>query len=179
MPVQHARAAAFVSAAASYRARAAARRRMLAPLALLIAAACGTSGSAPAQVEDPVPNLDAGVGLQWQPRPALLQTLRLLNPGLHQGDTLKLESTIRNVSNKPVDLRYVVCELDLEGELQTMAPFILCVAYSVDGRLEPGQQVTGRLERIVTSPPGRYRISVQHLLNPGVWVPAELTVRPR
>ena len=167
------------TAAASYLARQSARRRMLAPLALLFAAACGGNAKAPAQVEDPVPNLDAGIARQWQARPTLVQSLRLLNPGLRQGDTLKLESTIRNVSNKPVDLRYVVCELDIEGNLQTMSPLILCFAYSVDGRLAPGEQVTGLLQRVVTSPPGRYTISIRHLLDPDTWVPAELTVHPK
>ena len=166
-------------AALTYWLRRAARQRMLAPLALLVAACTGNSPKAPEQLEDPVPNLDAGVARSWQARPALVQSLRLLNPGLHQGDTLKLESTIRNVSTKPVDLRYVVCELDIEGELKTMAPLILCFAYSIDGTLQPGEQVTGSLQRVVTSPAGRYSISVRHLLDPDVWVPAELTVLPR
>ena len=167
-------------AALTYRVRHAARRRMFAPIALLVAAACsGNNPKAPVQNEDPVPNLDAGVARSWQARPTLVQSLKLLNPGLRQGDTLKLESTIRNVSDKLVDLRYVVCELDIEGELQTMSPFILCFAYSIDGTLAPGEQVTGTLQRVITSPPGRYRIAVRHLLDPAVWVPAELTIRPR
>ena len=176
MTMQRARAA---SAAAAYRARLAARRRLLAPLLLTIAAACGSHPNAPGQEGDPVPSLDAGLARQWQARPTLVQSLRLLNPGLRQGDTLKLESTIRNVSSGPVDVRYVVCELDVQGDLEMMSPFILCAAYSVDGRLAPGEQVTGRLQRVVTSPPGRYTISVRHLLDPDVWVPAELTVQRR
>ena len=167
-------------AALSYRARHAARRRMLAPLALLFAVACtGKNPKAPVQTEDPVPSLDAGLARKWQARPALVQSLRLLNPGLRQGDTLKLESTIRNVSAQSVDVSHVVCELDLEGELRTMAPFIMCFAYSIDGRLAPGEQVTGRLQRVVTSPAGKYTIRVRHLLDPDVWVPAELTILPR
>ena len=166
--------------AASCRARIAARRRMLAPIALLIAAACSsTNPKAPAQDGDPVPSLDAGLARQWQPRPTLSLSLRLLNPGLRQGDTLKLESTIRNTGSAPVPVTYVVCELDLEGELQTMAPLILCVAYSASGTLAPGERIVGRLERVVTSPPGVYTISVRHLLDPAVSVPAQLTVHPR
>ena len=155
------------------------RRRMLAPLAMLLAAACssGNNPKAPELSDDPVPNLDGGAGRQWQARAGIVQTLRLLNPGLRTGDTLKLESTLRNVSDKPVDITHVVCELDLEG-IQTMSPLILCFAYSVTGRLDPGEEVTSRLQRIVTSPPGKYTISVRHLLDPGVWVPAELTVHP-
>ncbi len=165
--------------AGAFRARLMARTRILAPIAMLAATGCGGNGNAPAQLEDPVPNLDGGLARQWQARPTLVQSLRLLNPGLRQGDTLKLESTIRNVSNQPVNLSYVVCELDIEGELETMAPLILCFAYSVTGTLAPGEQVTGHLQRVVTSPPGRYTISIRHLLDPAVWVPAELTVHPR
>lgn len=170
----------FAGASASYRARLLARRRMLAPLALLIATAC-SSGSNPKSPElsnsDPVPNLDGGTARQWQARPAIVQSLRLLNPGLRTGDTLKLESTLRNVGTAPVDITHVVCELDLEG-IETMSPLILCFAYSVNGKLAPGEEVSGRLMRIVTSPPGKYTIRVRQLLDPDVWVPAELTVKP-
>ena len=148
-------------------------------VALLAAAACGKNGTTPAQTEDPVPNLDLGVARSWQARPTIVQTLRLLNPGLRTGDTLKLESVIRNVSDKPVTIDYVVCELDLEGELRTEAPFIMCFAYSVRGTLAPGEQAVGHLQRRIVSGPGRYTIRVRHLLDPDVWVPAELTVHAR
>src|SRR5688500_4428052 len=100
--------------AAVYRARGIARRRMLAPLALMLAAACGggSNPKAPALTTgDPVPNLDEGIARQWQARPAIVQSVRLLNPGLRTGDTLRIESTLRNVSDKPVDITHVVCEL--------------------------------------------------------------------
>ena len=151
----------------------------MAAIFVLAAAACGGNGTAPLQIDDPVPNLDRGVPLAWQARPAIVQTLRLLNPGLHMGDTLKLESTLKNISDQPVTIDYVVCELDLEGELKTEAPFIMCFAYSARTTLAPGQQVTGTLQRRITSGPGRYTIRVAHLLDPAVWVPAELTVRAR
>jgi hypothetical protein len=151
----------------------------LSMIAILAASACGGNGSSPAQIEDPVPNLDRGVPLAWQARPTIVQTLRLLNPGLRTGDTLKLESVLRNVSNQPVSIEHVVCELDLDGELKTEAPFILCFAYSVRGTLAPGEEVKGLLQRRIVSPPGRYTIRVKHLLDPEVWVPAELTVRAR
>ena len=145
---------------------------------VLAGSGCGGNGRPPTQATDPVPNLDAGGALSWQARPMIVQTLRLLNPGLRQGDTLRLESRLRNVSDRPVTIEHVVCELDIEGELATESPLILCVAYSVRGTLGPGEEVFSRLERRVASPPGRYAISVRHLLDPGVWVPAELTVRP-
>jgi hypothetical protein len=148
-------------------------------IACLTVSACGGNGAAPAQIEDPVPDLDRGVALAWQARPTIVQTLRLLNPGLRVGDTLKLESVLKNVSDKPVSIEYVVCELDLEGELKTESPFILCFAYSIRGTLAPGQQVTGTLQRRIVSGPGRYTIRVRHLLDPDVWVPAELTVHAR
>ena len=174
------RRARFAGIATVYRARTLARRRMLAPLALLIVAAC-SNGANPKAPElgggDPVPNLDEGMARQWQARPAIVQSVRLLNPGLRTGDTLRIESTLRNVSDRPVDIRHVVCELDLEG-IDTMAPLILCFAYSIDGKLAPGEEVSSRLVRVVTSPAGKYTIRVRHLLNPDVWVPAELTVRP-
>jgi hypothetical protein len=153
--------------------------RRSAAVALLGASACSGNGASPAQSEDPVPNLDRGVTLSWQARPTIVQTLRLLNPGLRTGDTLQLESIIRNVGDKPVSVMYVVCELDLEGDLKTEAPFILCFAYSVRGTLAPGEQAIGRLQRRIVSGPGRYTIRVRHLLGPEVWVPAELTVRAR
>jgi hypothetical protein len=159
--------------------RAARSSAAMAAVVLLTASACGGNGATPAQTEDPVPNLDRGVVLAWQVRPTILQTLRLLNPGLHTGDTLELESVLRNVSDKPVTIEYVNCELDLDGELRTEAPFILCFAYSAGATLAPGEQVVGRLQRRVVSQPGRYTIRVQHLLDPGVWVPAELTVHPK
>ena len=152
---------------------------MLAPIALFLAAACssGANPKAPELSDDPVPNLDGGAARQWQARPAIVQSVKLLNPGLRTGDTLQLQSTLRNVSDNPVNVTHVVCELDLEG-IETMSPLILCAAYSVTGRLEPGQEVTSQLQRIVTSPPGKYTIRVRHLLDPAVWVPAELTVHP-
>ena len=148
-------------------------------IAVLAAAACGGNGTAPAQTEDPMPNLDRGVPLAWQARPTIVQTLRLLNPGLRVGDTLKLESILKNVGTQPVSIEHVVCELDLEGDLKTEAPFILCFAYSIRGTLAPGEQVVGTLQRKISSGPGRYVIRVRHLLDPAVWVPAELTVRAR
>jgi hypothetical protein len=151
----------------------------IAAVTLLTASACGGNGTAPSQSEDPVPNLDLGVARAWQARPTIVQTLRLLNPGLRTGDTLKLESVLKNVSNQPVSIEHVVCELDLEGDLRTEAPFILCVAYSVRGTLAPGEQTVGTLQRRIVSEPGRYTIRIRHLLDPAVWVPAELTVRAR
>lgn len=151
----------------------------VAAVVLLSASACGGNGTSPAQTEDPVPDLDRGVALAWQARPTVVQTLRLLNPGLSVGDTLKLESVLKNVSDKPVSIEHVVCELDLEGDLKTYAPLILCFAYSVRSTLAPGEAVTGRLERVISSEAGRYTIRVRHLLDPDVWVPAELTVHPR
>ena len=146
--------------------------------AILLGSACGGNSNPPTQAGDPVPNLDAGAALSWQPRPAIRQTLRLLNPGLRQGDTLRLESRLRNVSSAPVSIEHVVCELDIEGDLVTEPPFINCVAYSVRSTLAPGEEVFSRLERRVSSPPGRYTITIGHLLDPAVRVPAELTVRP-
>ena len=140
--------------------------------------ACSGNGRSPAAVEDPVPNLDPGTALSWQARPTIVQTLRLLNPGLRQGDTLRLESVLRNVSDKPVSIEHVVCELDIQGDIVMEAPLILCFAYSIRSTLAPGEQVFSRLERRVSSPPGRYTISIGHLLDPAVWVPAELTIHP-
>ncbi len=151
----------------------------IAAVIVLSASACGGNGSTPAQAEDPVPDLDRGTGLAWQARPTIVQTLRLLNPGLRVGDTLKLESTLKNVGNAPVSIEHVVCELDLEGDLKTYSPLILCAAYSVRSTLAPGQEVSSRLERVINSEAGRYTIRVRHLLDPDVWVPAELTVHPR
>jgi hypothetical protein len=151
----------------------------VAAVTVLTASACGGNGTAPSQTEDPVPNLDLGAARAWQARPTIVQTLRLLNPGLRTGDTLKLESVLKNVSDKPVTIEHVVCELDLESDLQTEAPFILCFAYSVRGTLAPGEQAVGTLQRRIVSGPGRYTIRVRHLLDPDVWVPAELTIRAR
>ena len=146
---------------------------------VLSASACGGNSTTPAQTEDPVPDLDRGVPLAWQARPTIVQTLRLLNPGLRVGDTLRLESVLRNVSNQPVSVEHVVCELDIEGDLKTEAPFILCFAYSVRSTIAPGEEVKGQLQRRIVSEPGKYTIRVRHLLDPDVWVPAELTVRAR
>jgi hypothetical protein len=151
----------------------------VATVTILTASACGGNGAAPSQTEDPVPNLDLGAARAWQARPTIVQTLRLVNPGLRTGDTLKLESVLKNVSDKPVSIEHVVCELDLEGDLRTEAPFILCAAYSVRTTLAPGEQAIGTLQRRIVSEPGRYTIRVRHLLDPDVWVPAELTVRAR
>ena len=153
-------------------------RATIAVAIALTAAACNGNGRAPTQSSDPVPNLDAGAALSWQARPAIVQTVRLLNPGLRRGDILRLESRLRNVSDKPVSIEHVVCELDIEGDLATEAPLIHCFAYSVRSTLAPGEEVFSRLERRVASPPGRYTISIRHLLDPAVWVPAELTIHP-
>jgi len=159
--------------------RAARSGAAMAAVVLLTASACGGTGTAPAQTEDPVPNLDLGVARSWQVRPAIVQTLRLLNPGLRVGDTLKLESVLRNVSDQPVTAHYLVCEPDLDGELQTEPPFIHCVLGTMQGTLAPGQSEVRHLQRKIVSAPGRYTIRVAHLLDPIVWVPAELTVHPR
>jgi len=150
----------------------------MAAVVLLTASACGGNGTAPA-TDDPVPNLDLGVARSWQVRPGIVQTLRLLNPGLRVGDTLKLESVLKNVSDQPVTAHYLVCEPDLEGELQTEPPFIHCVLGTMQGTLAPGEEEVRHLQRKIVSGPGRYTIRVAHLLDPIVWVPAELTVRPR
>ena len=150
----------------------------LASSVILLSSACGGNSRPPTEAGEPVPSLDAGVALSWQARPAIVQTVRLLNPGLRQGDTLRLESRLRNVSTQPVSIEHVVCELDIEGDLVTEAPLILCVAYSVRSTLAPGEEVFSRLERRIASPPGRYTIAIRHLLDPAVWVPAELTIRP-
>lgn len=150
----------------------------LASIAILLSSACGGNSRPPTGSGDPVPNLDAGGALSWQARPAIVQTVRLLNPGLRQGDTLRLESRLRNVSQQPVSIEHVVCELDIEGDLVTEAPLVLCVAYSVRSTLAPGEEVFSRLERRIASPPGQYTVTIRHLLDPAVWVPAELTVRP-
>ena len=153
-------------------------RRTTAPvIAAAVAIACGSSNP-PAQT-DPVPNLDSGQALQWQARPAIVQTLKLLNSHLRQGDTLWLESTLRNVSNQVVTVERVVCELDIETSMGLEDPFIRCVAYSVNGPIAPGETATSHMQRVVTAAPGRYTISIRHLLDPDVWVPAELTVHPR
>jgi hypothetical protein len=138
----------------------------------------GTAPRNPAE-NDPMPNLDRGTALAWQARPTIVQTVRLLNPGLRTGDTLMLESTLRNVSRQTVNVNRVVCELDLDTTMSTESPFIHCLIYSHDGPLAPGEVATSTLHRVVTAPPGRYTISVRHLLDPSVWVPAELTIRPR
>jgi hypothetical protein len=83
------------------------------------------------------------------------------------------------VSNQPVSVEHIVCELDIDGELKTEAPFILCVAYSIRTTLAPGQESVGHLQRRIASGPGRYTIRVRHLVDPDVWVPAELTVRAK
>lgn len=159
--------------------RAARSGAAMAAVVLLTASACGGNGTTPAQTEDPVPNLDLGVARSWQVRPTIVQTLRLLNPGLRVGDTLKLESVLKNVSDQPVTAHYLVCEPDLEGELRTEAPFIHCVLGSMQGTLAPGQEEVRHLQRKIVSEPGRYTIRVRHLLDPDVWVPAELTVHAR
>jgi hypothetical protein len=166
-----------VAISARSNARAVVRRATAPVIAAAVAIACG-SASPPAQT-DPVPNLDSGQTLQWQARPAIVQTLRLLNAHLRQGDTLRLESTLRNVSNQVVTVERVVCELDIETSMQLESPFIHCFAYSTNAPMEPGERASSILSRVVTAPPGRYTIAIRHLLDPDVWVPAELTVHPR
>ena len=166
-----------VAAAARANARAAVRRAATPVIAAAVAIACGSS--APPVHTDPVPNLDSGQALQWQARPAIVQTLRLLNAHLRQGDTLRLESTLRNVSNQVVTVERVVCELDIETAMQLESPFIHCFAYSTSAPMEPGERAHSILSRVVTAPPGRYTIAIRHLLDPDVWVPAELTVHSR
>jgi len=150
-------------------------------LYMMIAAGMVGCGSAnpPAPTNDETPNLDSGRALSWQPRPAIVQTLRLVSTNLRSGDTLKLESTLKNVSNRTLDVERVNCELDIDTTMQMQAPLIYCFAYSMKGPIAPGETVTGRLERVVSAPPGRYSIAIKHLLNPDVWVPAKLTVHPR
>ena len=153
-------------------------RRSAAPvIAAAVAIACGSTNP-PAQT-DPVPNLDSGQAYQWQARPAIVQTLRLLNAHLRQGDTLRLESTLRNVSNRELTVERVVCELDIETTMGLENPFIHCFAYSAKGPIAAGETVSSQMQRVVTAAPGRYTISIRHLLDPDVWVPAELTVHPK
>ena len=159
------------------------RRSIYGLVAAVIASlgmACGGGSSPRSPSEnDPMPNLDLGTALAWQARPTIVQTLRLVNPGLRTGDTLTLESTLRNVGQQTVNVNRVVCELDLETTMMTEPAFIHCLIYSHDGPLAPGEVATSTLSRVVTAPPGRYTISVRHLLEPSVWVPAELTIRPK
>jgi hypothetical protein len=155
------------------------RRLLSATAVALFAMACTTNGFHPTDAGDPMPSLDRGEALKWQAGPTIVQSLRLLNPGLHEGDTLKLESVLKNVGGTAVTIEHVNCELDIQGNLQLHAPLIYCFAYSSGATLAPGQQVVGHLQRVVASPPGRYTIEVKHLLTPPAWVPAELTILPK
>jgi hypothetical protein len=126
-----------------------------------------------------MPNLDGGVSRAWQARPAIVQTVRLLTPGVRQGDTLRIESRLKNVSTQSVNIHRLVCEVDIETSLQMEGPFIHCIIGVLDGPLAPGEEDTRTVSRRILSPPGRYNVSIRHLLQPDVWVTAELTVYPR
>jgi hypothetical protein len=149
-------------------------------MAVLLAAsvlACSRNLATDA-VSDPLPDLDGGVTRAWQSSAAITQRVRLLNAQLRTGDTLKIESVLKNISNQTIDVNRVVCELDVESGLNLESPFILCAAYSVKGPLAPGEEAVGYLQRVVRAKPGRYQIVIRHLLEPSTWVPAGLTVYP-
>jgi hypothetical protein len=152
-------------------------------LALLVSAisacALGCHGTQPVQPAlDPVPDLDGNVSRAWRAREGIEQRVQLLNARLHTGDTLRIESRLKNVSSDTIVVNRVVCELDIEGDLKLASPLILCFAYSAKGPLAPGEEAVGTLSRIVLSEPGRYHVAIRHLLEPSVWVPAALTVYP-
>jgi hypothetical protein len=148
----------------------------LAACACLGAACAGRATTAP--TSDPLPDLDGGISRSWMARPGIEQRVRLINPRLRTGDTLSIESVLKNVGADTVQVNRVVCELDVTTDLKIDAPFILCFAYSITGPLAPGQETAGWLHRVVRSPPGRYQLSIRHLLEPSVWVPTGLTVYP-
>jgi len=143
-----------------------------------LASACGgpTKAAAPG---DPMPSLDGGISRAWQARPAIVQTVRLLTPGVRQGDTLRIESRLKNVSLQSVNIHRLVCEVDIETTLEVEGPFIHCIIGEMNGPLAPGEEDTRTVSRRILSPPGRYTVSIRHLLQPSVWVTAELTVYPR
>jgi hypothetical protein len=149
---------------------------------VMLASACGSSptkAAAPEDGGDPMPNLDGGTGRAWQARPSIVQTVRLLTPGLRQGDTLRIQSTLKNISNQPVTINRLVCEVDIQTTMELEGPFIHCVIGVLESSLAPGEEDTRTVSRKVLAPPGRYTVSIRHILEPDVWVTADLTIHPR
>ena len=156
--------------------------RVVVTLSLAVLVSVGSACSGPTKAAapgDPMPSLDGGISRAWQARPAIVQTVKLLTPGVRQGDTLRIESTLKNVSGQSVTINRLVCEVDIETTLEMEPPFIHCIIGTLTGPLAAGAEEARTVSRRILSPPGRYTVSILHLLEPAVWVTAELTVYPR
>ena len=108
----------------------------------------------------------------------LVQTVQLSSARVAPGDTVGITATLENRGEKVVRVTTVVCNLDTDGTVELMPPFILCFAYSASLDLAPGESVTGHYAARIASPPGHYRLHVRHLLEPqSLWVnlPLEVT----
>ena len=125
----------------------------------------------------PDPNLDRGIALAWQARPTIVQTLRLQNPGMRVGDTLRLESVLKMWA-PTCEHRAYRLRARHRGNLKTEAPFILCAAYAMRERWHRASMPWPRSEESLVTR-GPLHDPGAPLLDPAVWVPAELTVRAR
>ena len=138
-------------------------RSLLIILPLLAGGAGCGSTTAPADVTVQLPN-------------GLVQHVTLTPSSPRRGEEVLIRSEITNRGTAPVTLDTRICGLTLAGTLD-FAPRGRCEGYSERITLAPGQSTVAIDPQFIASPPGSYRLRVQHVVEPPAWV--ELRVRVR
>jgi hypothetical protein len=108
----------------------------------------------------------------------LSQAVTLTPEQPRQGEAFEVRSVLRNTGSRAVSVVAATCLLPLSGALAVDEPLILCAAVSMATNLAPAESL--ELARIAhtSSGPGTYELRVQHLLEPAVVVPVQVTVLP-
>jgi hypothetical protein len=109
----------------------------------------------------------------------LEHAIRLASATVASGDTIHIWSVIRNAAATRFS-HTISNDLLIGGKLALGFPRDL-VALRSAGReqLPPGDSVVRVERRIVVSPPGRYVLTVRHVMEPEITATADILVRPR
>jgi hypothetical protein len=116
-----------------------------------------------------------GTATVW---PGLVETVRMEPASPRTGETIHITATLRNtgpLTTPPIEVS--ICGLGLRGALALEHPSVQCAGYSMSTSLAPGDTVSDRVVRIVRSPPGTYRLEIQHVRSATTWVPLTVVVR--
>jgi len=88
-----------------------------------------------------------------------------------KGDTVTINSVVRNVGTAPVSVETRICGLDVDPSI-AWADDVRCGGYSMTTSLAPNETITATDRRRLVGAPESVR--VRHLLSPEVWVTVPL-----
>jgi hypothetical protein len=109
---------------------------------------------------------------------AVSQTVTLAPERPRRGDAFLMRSVVQNTGPQTIQINTSMCLTLLGGTLSVDEPSMACAAVSLPADLAPGDSVTIERELHANSPPGTYHVTVQHLVEPVLFVTVEVTVLP-